>query len=289
MDITDYLNRRGGVARASQLKSAGFTRTTVKQAVAVGLVIRARRGVYALPAPRILTTALAGGGKLTCLSAAPVYGLWTLNNAACVHLSRSHPANTPGLKDHGRPAHPQHAWLPVLGLADVLLHALRCLPDLEALVMVQSAVGSGSISLEFLLAKCQGRRNGKVRSVLDLVIPRADSLLEVLANAHFARAGLHVRRHVYIPGVGEVDFLVEDCLVVETDGSTHFEPRSVKRDQRRNNRSIIDGYLVLRYYYDDVVHAPDAMVEEVQAVLKLWGGRQFPASPAKPVTDLRNS
>ncbi len=141
--------------------------------------------------------------------------------------------------------------------------------------MVQSAVGSGSISLDFLFAKCQGRRNGKARSVLDLVIPRADSVLEVLANAHFAKAGLRVRRHVFIPGVGEVDFLVEECLVVERDGSTHFEPRSVKRDQRRNNRSIVDGYLVLRYYYDDVVHSPEAMVAEVQAVLKLWQSGQF--------------
>lgn len=67
-----------------------------------------------------------------------------------------------------------------------------------------------------------------------------------------------------------MDFLVEECLVVETDGSTHFEPKSVKRDQRRNNQSIIGGYLVLRYYYDDVIHRPDAMVADVQAVLRRW-------------------
>ncbi|WP_231994317.1 endonuclease domain-containing protein [Pseudarthrobacter equi] len=152
----------------------------------------------------------------------------------------------------------------------MLLHALHCLPDLEALVMVQSAVGAGDVSLDFLHGRCQGRRNGRARSVLDLTIPRADSVLEILANVHFARAGLRVRRHVFIPGVGEVDFLVEECLVVETDGSTHFEPKSIKRDQRRNNQSIIGGYLVLRYYYEDVVHRPDAMVAEVQAVLLVW-------------------
>jgi very-short-patch-repair endonuclease len=135
--------------------------------------------------------------------------------------------------------------------------------------MVQSATGRGDISLGFLYAKAAGRRNGKVRQVLDLVIPRADSLLEVLANTHFARAGLRVRRHVFIPGVGEVDFLVEECLVVETDGGTHFEPKSVKRDQRRNNRSILGGYLVLRYYYEDVVHSPGMMVAEVLAALEL--------------------
>ncbi|MDQ0632877.1 very-short-patch-repair endonuclease [Arthrobacter pascens] len=151
----------------------------------------------------------------------------------------------------------------------MLLHSLHCLPELESLVMVQSAVGRGDIELEFLYARLPGRRNGRVRAVLDLVIPRSDSLLEVLANTHFQRAGLRVRRHVLIPGVGEVDFLIEDCLVVETDGSTHFEPKAVKRDQRRNNRSILGGYLVLRYYYADVVYSPDEMVAEVLAVLEL--------------------
>lgn len=50
----------------------------------------------------------------------------------------------------------------------------------------------------------------------------------------------------------------------------HFEPKSIKQDQRRNNRSIVGGYLVLRYYYEDVIHRPEAMVAEVQAVLRVW-------------------
>ncbi|MFC4395122.1 MULTISPECIES: type IV toxin-antitoxin system AbiEi family antitoxin domain-containing protein [Micrococcaceae] len=270
MDICDYLARRAGAARSHELQKAGFTRARVGRAVALGLLVRVRRGVYALPGDNRVAGVLAAGGRLTCLSAAPVYRLWTLNDPAGLHLSRSHPVHTSGVVEHGRPRHPRHPWLPVLGLADVLLHALHCLPELEALVMVQSAVSAGDVSLDFLYGRCQGRRNGRARSVLDLVIPRADSVLEVLANVYFARAGLRVRRHVYIPGVGEVDFLVEEILVVETDGSTHFEPKSIKRDQRRNNRSIIGGYLVLRYYYEDVIHRPEAMVAEVQAVLRAW-------------------
>ena len=270
MDICDYLARHGGAARSLDLRKAGFTRTRVGQALELGLVARLRRGVYALPGDERIAGALAASGRLTCLSAAPIYQLWVLNNPSALHFTRSHPTRTSGVVDHGRSKHPRHAWLPVVGLADVLLHALHCLPELDALVMVQSAVGGGGISLDFLYARCQGRRNGRARSVLDLVIPRADSLLEVLANVHFARAGLRVRRHVYIAGVGEVDFLVEECLVVETDGSTHFEPKSIKRDQRRNNQSIVGGYLVLRYYYEDVIHRPEAMLAEVQAVLRVW-------------------
>ena len=106
--------------------------------------------------------------------------------------------------------------------------------------------------------------------MLDLVIPRADSLLEVLANTFFSRAGLHVRRHVEIPGVDEVDFLIEDFLVVETDGESHLAPRQVKKDRGRNNASVVAGYLVLRFGYDLVVHHPERMLAQVLAVLELW-------------------
>ena len=263
------------------LEGSGFSRAAIREAIGRGLVVRLSRGVYSIPSSNRLGEALANGGLLTCVSAAPIHDLWTLNEARSLHLCRSHPVRTPGVTEHGRPKHPKHAWLPVAGLADVLLHGLRCLPELDSLVMVQSAAGRGDISLGFLYAKSSGRRNGKVRSVLDLVIPRADSVLEVLANVHFQRAGLRVRRHVFIPGVGEVDFLVEECLVVETDGSTHFEPKAVKRDQRRNNRSILGGYLVLRYYYADVVHAPEEMVSEVLAVLELRRRGKFDADSSR--------
>ncbi|WP_307794458.1 endonuclease domain-containing protein [Arthrobacter cavernae] len=74
-----------------------------------------------------------------------------------------------------------------------------------------------------------------------------------------------------------MDFLVEDAVVVETDGETHLEPRQVKKDRKRNNRSIAGGYLVLRYGYQDVVHNPEQMVAEVLAVLELRRNGAFDA------------
>ena len=135
--------------------------------------------------------------------------------------------------------------------------------------MLQCAAQRGDITLEFLRRKLPGNRNARARSVLDSVIPRADSILEVLANYHFRRAGLHVRRHAEIPGVGEVDFLIEDCLVVETDGDTHLEPRQVKKDRKRNNATLVGGHLGLRFGYADVVHHPEQMVAQVLEVLEL--------------------
>lgn len=271
MDLAAYLASRGGTATTGDLRRAGASRHRVDRDLAAGIIVRIRRGHYGLPADSgPYRAARELNGLVTCLSAAPGYGLWTLVPARLLHLHVGHRSAPPGTIPHGRILHPRHPWLPMTGLADVLLHAVRCLPELEALVMIQCAVGRGDISLAFLRAKLTGNRNARARAVLDLVIPRSDSLLEVLANTAFRRAGLRLRRHVDIPGVGEVDFLVEEVLVVETDGETHLEPRQVKKDRRRNNASVIGGYLVLRFGYDDVVHHPERMVAEVKAVLDLW-------------------
>jgi very-short-patch-repair endonuclease len=269
MNIASFLGSRGGPASTADLGRAGFTRYRIGLAVAEGTIVRIRRGHHGLPRQAsALRDARGAGGLLTCVSAAPSNGLWTLVPTSKLHLCVGHRATPPGTVAHGRCRHPKHPWLPLAGLADVLIHALHCLPELEALVMVQCAVGRGDISLPFLRAKLGGNRNARARSVLELVIPRADSLMEVLANTVFRRAGLRVRRHVEVPGVGEVDFLVEDCVIVETDGESHLEPRQVKKDRGRNNASQTGGYLVLRFGYDLVVHHPERMLAQVMAVLE---------------------
>ena len=276
MDIEAFLRSRAGVARTSALYGAGFTRVSLIKAVAGARVVRVRRGIYSLPREAgVVGIALRHNALLTCLSAAPFYTLWTLNEAGAVHLSPGHKATPCGALTHGRCLHAPHPWLPVAGLADVLIHALRCLPALESLVMVQCAAQRGDITVEFLRRKLPGNRNARAREVLDAVIPRADSVLEVLANYHFRNAGLHVRRHVELPGVGEVDFLIEEFLVVETDGRSHSEPRQVKKDRKRNNATVIGGRLGLRFGYDDVVHHPERMMAEVMEVLELYRGGAF--------------
>ncbi|WP_311214679.1 MULTISPECIES: type IV toxin-antitoxin system AbiEi family antitoxin domain-containing protein [unclassified Arthrobacter] len=268
MDITDFLLSRHGAARTADLQRAGFSERTLATAVGSGMIIRPQRGVYvAKGADPDVVAAFRANGRLTCISAARFYGLWILRQPEAVHLSCGNGLPNPAIVDHASGTHPEHPYLPVAGVADVLMHALRCRPELESLVMVQSAVSQALLSPGYLRSKLSGPRNGRARAVLGLVLPRADSLLEVLAHVHFARAGLKVKMHVQLPGVGEVDCLINDCLVIELDGGTHLEGRQVKKDQYRNNASIRGGLLVLRYYYSDVVYHPGKMVAEVLAVL----------------------
>jgi very-short-patch-repair endonuclease len=269
MDVENFMRSRGGAARAKDLQAAGFSRYLLGSMVKAGTLRRLGRGIYVVDGlSQQISAAYRVNGVLTCISAARYHRLWTVSEPSKIHLSCGNGVPKPGIVDHAACRHPRHPYLPVAGMADVLLHSVRCLPELEALVMVQSAVSQGLVSVDFLRGKLPGNRNGRGRAVLDLVIPRADSLLEVLARTHFVRAGLRVRLHVDIPGVGEVDCLIDEVLIVELDGSSHFEPRQIKKDQRRNNAGIRGGHLVLRYYYDDVVHHPEAMVAEIKEVLR---------------------
>ncbi|WP_090817179.1 type IV toxin-antitoxin system AbiEi family antitoxin domain-containing protein [Arthrobacter sp. yr096] len=268
MNIEDFLRSRSGATTTRTLLTAGFTRRILAHAVRDGRVTRLHRGVYtSKDSDPDVVAAFRSDGLLTCISAARFYRLWTLEAAEPLHLSCSTGLGGRGVVHHGGCLHPAHPYLPVAGVADVVIHALRCLPELEALVMVQSAVSQALLSTEFLRSKLPGNRNGKVRETLLLVLPRADSLLEVLAHTHFTRAGLRVRMHVDVPGVGEVDCLVNECLIVELDGGTHLEGKQVKKDQYRNNAGMRGGLLTLRYYYVDVVHHPERMVAEVLTVL----------------------
>ncbi|MDR6686921.1 very-short-patch-repair endonuclease [Arthrobacter sp. 1088] len=58
-------------------------------------------------------------------------------------------------------------------------------------------------------------------------------------------------------------------VIVEMDGlAFHLNPRQFKRDRRRDNDAIRQGLLVLRFFYGDVVHTPDAMLRHVREVLR---------------------
>jgi very-short-patch-repair endonuclease len=267
MDVFGALTICGGAARRPTLASLGIDDAALRRAVRAG-VLQPDRGLYALPTADPGQVALLRRRQLlTCLSAAPFHRLWTLDAARTTHVHHRRGEVADGQVAHCGLLLPPHPHRPVAALADVLLHALKCLPFRESLVMVECAVGRGDMTLDYLRHRLPGNRNGRARYVLEWVDRSADSMLETLARTYFRKAGISVEAQVYVDGVGYVDLLLEGRLIVELDGRQHGEWTQVKKDQRRTNRSVIQGYTVLRYFYADVVHEPQAMVAEVLSVL----------------------
>lgn len=268
MELTSYLRYAGSVARTATLLQAGFPERSIRNAVLAGDVVRLRHGVVALPAaaPDFAAAVLANG-LLSCVSAAGHHGLWRLHVPQRLHLLCRH-GNAAGVVIHRGSVVPPESPRPVAGLTDALLHALRCLPPVEAAVMVESALLQGRTDLDYLARRLPGNRNGAARSVLRLVDGTADSAIEVVARLLFRNAGIHTATQVDLPGIGIVDFLLEGFLIVELDGASHLEARQVRKDRRRNNASTLTGYAVLRYGYQDVVYYPQKVIDEVWQVLR---------------------
>ena len=268
MELTSYLRHVGSVARTSTLLGAGFSERGIRNAVAAGEIGRLRHGVVALPgAAPDMVAAVLGNGLLTCASATAHHRIWRLHEPARVHLLCRHGAARAAVIHRGSVVPPDSPW-PVAGLTDTLLHAVRCLPELEAAVVVESALRQGRTTLPYLRERLPGNRNGAARRVLELVDGTADSPIEVVARLTFRAEGIHTETQVELPGIGIVDFLLEGFLIVELDGITHLEPAQVKKDRRRNNASTLEGYAVLRYGYQDVVYNPQKVIDEVWQVLR---------------------
>lgn len=253
----------------------------VRAAVASERLVQVRKGLYALPvADPLLVEARRTRSLLTCVSAAPLYGLWVVTPSARPHFLRPTGSGVPDAVVHRDRHVPPHDTAPVAGLADVVLHALRCLPELEALVIAESAVMQKGISIALLLSHLPGPRNGRARAVLGLVDHGADSLLETLARTILRKAGFEVEAQVWIEGIGWVDLLVEGWIIVELDGKTHEERVQRGKDRVRDRAAQLQGLAVLRYGYADVVHRPELLADEVARLVTVGRSRaQFDSDP----------
>ena len=259
----------GGVALTRVVVAKGAGESAIRSAVRSGAVVRLERGLLALPgADPELVAARHARALITCVSAAPRFQLWTLRPATGPHYWHSNGRRTNSCVSHRTPLTQAGAQGAVAALPDVLLHALLCLPPLESLVMVESAYNRGDIDLTFLLRHLVGNRCGKARDVVAQVEHGADSLLETLARILFRDAGIATETQVWIDGIGRVDFLLEGFLIVEIDGlAFHLESRQFKKDRRRDNSAVVQGLPVLRFFYDDVVFAPETVLAQVREVL----------------------
>jgi very-short-patch-repair endonuclease len=260
----------GGVARRSELGEHGVDSRSLRRAVETGTVTRIRPGVYADPslsAP--IRSALRHGGVLACVSVARQLGLWVLPLDDVVHVS---------LPPHGH-AHPhegcrcvQH-WNALessrtaVSLIDALLQIRGCHGEDAFFATLESALHAGVLD-EVGRDALRERMTESARWLVDLARSDADSGLESLLRLRLHRLGLELHTQMEVPGVGRVDFVVGDRLIIEVDGMAgHDDEPSRHKDRLRDAVAAAHGYLTIRFDYALVVHDWPIVEDAVRAIV----------------------
>lgn len=268
----------GGVARRRTLLRMGVAERALQRAVAQSRIERLGRGVFAAPsADPTLVAATTFNASIGCVTACRHWGLPTWERHTTPHLvvprdrsqGRRRPSELAKVVIHrstkvagGHDGELAHGgpWVP---LDQALDQAAWCTSPLGQLVMIDAALHSGALLARDVQQFREGdrtRRSWLVRSASGL----AESPPETLARVVLAAAGFAVREQVIINGVGRVDLLVEDSLVVEIDGWLYHSGRdSFEADRARDRELLLRQTPVMRFTAKQVRDSPLGLVAQV--------------------------
>lgn len=320
MDLRAAVAERGacsqGLVTTRDLRDAGLRRSSLSRAVARGVLIRVRPAVYALTPleawPTFLVThdgvaagfvqhvravllSLGDGAAASAATAACLRGWGVLHEPlrsvsvavshgrSRIRLAGVRPMQRRAMASELLEVREGEALIRVTTAVSTVLDCCRLLPLLDAVVVCDSALRSGQVTLVQLRAaasRLRGHRAAaRVRRVLVLCDPQSGSVLESVLRVRMVQNGVvgfatqQVLRDARNRRILRVDFCFAAArLVVETDGSRWHSQQL--RDQQLDNRLAAAGWRVLRLSWAEVVHDPDAVLELVHAAVR-FGREDF--------------
>jgi len=272
MDPIAALQHCGGAASYTRMRALGVTAHALWRARVKGQVERLRRGSYALPdADLPMVAAVRLGGVLSCTSAARYLDLPVLvAHEAHVTVPRAW-GHSRGVaaKVHRRALIPSEHDGVATSPVRTVLDCARELDVREAVVVADAAVRLGLAlrALQLAASVATGPGSGAIRRIIGLVDGRAESPIETCLRL-LALPLAVVDLQVPIAGVGRVDMLLDGWLVLEADRFEHHSTRAHYRvDRRRANALAEQGFVLVRFSYEDIVHRPDYVVATIRLVL----------------------
>lgn len=275
------LRQRHGLARGNEL---GLTKRQLRLLVERGELRSPARGWYALPeADPLAMRAVALGGRLACVSALRSHGCDVPGDASVLHYAvPSHHRvrrRGPGVRHFEDVA--DHGGAYVQPLPDALVRAMLCRPYLEALATLELVARTrGPELLEDVLRRVAAVRSGLAADLATDVDLASRSAVETRVRLALRAAGLHVVAGARIPGIGEVDLLVEGCVIVEIDGfAYHGDRKQYRADRRRDRAAARLGLVVLRFAFEDA----DAVAVVAEVALHVAALRHHPHQPLRSV------
>jgi very-short-patch-repair endonuclease len=270
----------GGVAsRSALIGQAG--RASVDRALASGQIVAVRRGWYGLPElGSAVETARAAGGRL-CLESAALRHGWPVKQVPEVpHVLLARGRKIPhGLVDQavwhrGDPS--EECDDIATGKELTLAQCFRSLPFDGGLAVADSARRAGeSAVLARVGSLARGPGAPRIRRVVaESRAEAANPFESVLRAICLDVPGLRVRPQVLITSTdpwSRPDLVDEDHrIVIEADSfEWHGDRGALRRDARRYNLLVVDGWLVLRFSWEDVMFDQHYVAQVLAGVVAL--------------------
>jgi very-short-patch-repair endonuclease len=268
MEISDLMPVLGGVATRDMLVRL-TSRKALADALSTGELVRVNRGRYAVPdVHEGSKLALEVTGHVCLVSAALAHG-WKVKTVPArpqiaVPKDRRLDAATRAAMDLSWiDLRDEHVEGLCTNAATTLEMCGRRLPFDEALTITDSALRDGfpRAELDALARAARGPGAARLRRVADLADGRADNPFESVLRAIASDVpGLDVEPQVRIRGglgLAVRPDLVDRRLrlVLEADSfEWHGDRAALRRDARRYDLLVADGWVVLRFAWEDVMH-----------------------------------
>ncbi|MEP6814257.1 MAG: DUF559 domain-containing protein [Marmoricola sp.] len=285
MHVVEWLEELGGVATRSTLVRL-TSRPRVDRALTAGDIVADARGRYALPsANEAVRAAHRLSGVLSHESAALHHGWEVKSVPALPHVTvpksrKIAPARVSAVHLHRADLHPDDVSGIATSPALTIEQCLRSMPFDAALAVADSALRDGlpTATLRHIAAAARGPGSAQVRRVAREARAEAANPFESVLRAIALDVGLAVRPQLVISassGTVRPDLVDEDLrIVLEADSfEWHGKRASLRKDCRRYNLLVVDGWLVLRFAWEDVMHDQDYVRAVLVAISNLVLGR----------------
>lgn len=257
-----------GIYSSAQLREEGLTRHRVDRLVRDGSLKRVTSGWYAsAEADPAVVSAIKAGGRLGCLSGCALHGLWVppQSGTHVVFGAGATARRGPGLVLHPDSApQPRGAVWPVW---DCVRHVARRHDPESAVIVAESAINLRLLTVDDARQALAALPVRHAR--LQERLAPAQSGSETRVRLFFASRHVPVTAQHHIDGVGWVDLLVGDRLIVECDSHAHHGETNYENDRRRDLAARDRGYTTLRLSYQQIwLHWPatqQSLIREIRA------------------------
>ncbi|WP_434810483.1 DUF559 domain-containing protein [Microbacterium sp. bgisy189] len=266
----------------AELREMGLSGREITTAVRRGDILRPRQGCYvARDAPELFVQAVRVGGRLACVSLLAELGVFVFDATPLhVHMepnaSRMRaPAGCTSLLPRTQRAVRLHWRAPerpptagCVSIIDALIDAVRCQEPRYAIATLDSALNRGWADLDDIaeVFAALPARYGALKRWID---GAAQAGTETLVRLMLMRLGCHVDLQVAFSGVGWVDLVVDEWLVVECDSKEfHSSWEQQRKDYRRDRRLAELGFCVLRLTAEDILYRPASVLAALKGLLE---------------------